>query len=420
MQLEKELKKYFKDTKRLEANGGVERNTDLFEELLWQEQQILAHFGLPISDKYRKLLWELTAPDTFQKKKMQDIIAKLQQAAETHLLSPVHTAAEVLRQAQQEQLNPFDVLPELGYITHTYTLYLYEQLLLNEEASPEAILQELEKTKELDCLGDIAYMSYKTNPRRTKTYRQLKGQLQFLDAYLDHLLYGEQEEEELADETEVPAPTPYLIKYPLVIERIVCIDQTNISMVVKVQKYNSKESLTVGLQLEDFETLMLLYHPLGAEILNHTSRLSEANKFDELTYEVDLEEDFGETLLIDKHYFEVFSPQIRDASGRLEENSFGFVMLNEILPATEQTDTEQKENALEELNGYLKHIQAAYGTYKQKLDVLNATSSPLSREEKELVARNNAGLQDERLFEIGRMLYELHNTHRTDFEVRGK
>ncbi|MDX5423633.1 MAG: hypothetical protein LPK14_15370 [Hymenobacteraceae bacterium] len=422
MQLEKELKSYFKKSKRLEEQGGPTRNTELFEEILWSEQQLLAHFGLPNSDKYRKILWELTDKHSFQKKAVQQAIAKLQQAAEQHLLAPVHTAIEMLYLAQQERQNAFDVLPELGYVTHVYTLFLYEQLLLNGEASPEEILQELEKITELDCLSDLGTMSGKSSPRRTKVYRQLKDKLQFLEGFIDHILYDEEEEEEREeDSTDQPEPKPFLLEYPLRIERIICIDRTNISMIVQLQKPDGQEALTLGMQQEEFEELMSLYQPFGQKILSHTSRLADTNQFDELTYELDLEEDLGETLLIDKHYLEVYSPQIRDANGRLEENTFGFVMLSEIVPKDDQDTELRKASALQGITGYLKHIQAAYGSYQHKMKLLDKVSSEqLTQQEKELIARQHAGLQDKHLFEISRMLYELYGKYNTDFEVRGK
>ncbi|MDX5483023.1 MAG: hypothetical protein LPK07_15195, partial [Hymenobacteraceae bacterium] len=64
---------------------------------------------------------------------------------------------------------------------------------------------------------------------------------------------------------------------------------------------------------------------------------------------------------------------------------------------------------------------AAYGSYQHKMKLLDKVSSEqLTQQEKELIARQHAGLQDKHLFEISRMLYELYGKYNTDFEVRGK
>ncbi|MFD1186188.1 hypothetical protein [Pontibacter rugosus] len=430
MQPENELKKYYTLTKKLEDKGGPEQDTDLFEEVLWQEQQILASFGLPNSDKYRKILWEITYNDGFKKKTVQDIIKQLQQAAEKHLLAPVHTAVEMLRQAQREQLSAFDVLPELGLSTHVYTLYLYEQLLLKQEATSENILQELEKASDLNLLDKIGKMVSKEQPRRTKAYRELKESLPYLDSFIEYTLHAEEEEKDEEEEPSTPVgnegesiqAVPFLLSHPIVVERIICIEQTNISMVIKTLHQGHQETYTLGLHVKEFEGLMSLYEPFGEQILTHCAHLAEESNTEELTYEIDLEEELGQRLLIDQHYLQVYAPQIRDERGRLEENRFGFVMLHEVIEIPEESETEQGEElALNLLSGHLKHVQAWYGFYVKKLESLNSDSgSSLSSEEKELIARNAAGLQDDKLFELSRQLYELYSKHHIDFELRKK
>lgn len=428
MQPEVELKKYYELTKRMDAQGGPEGSTDLFEEILWQEQQILSFFGLPNSDKYRKILWELTYDEKFGKKAVQEIVKQLQEAAETHLLAPVHTAVEMLRQAQREQSNAFDVLPELGFSTHIYTLYVYEQLLLKGEATPEEALAALQKTAEPDVLDKLGVMATKAQPRRTKAYRAYKDEIPYLEGYIDHVLYMEEvmeedEEEEIETEEDEFEPEPFLLGHPAVIERIICIEYTNISMVVKVEDEEETQMYTLGMHVDEFKELMRLYEPLGAEILEFSNQLAAKSSTEEPVYEIDLEEDLGQTLLIDRHYLQVYAPQIRDERGRLEENRFGFILLHEVIPIenVDAPEPQDEKSALEEATHQLKYIQACYGFYLNKLKSLNkVTAVSLSAEEKQLVARHYAGLQDDTLFKLGRQLHELYTKHKTDFKLRGK
>ncbi|GHA73072.1 hypothetical protein [Pontibacter akesuensis] len=429
MQPEAELKKYYDLTKRMDAQGGPEGSTNLFEEILWQEQQILSFFGLPNSDKYRKILWELTYDEKFGKKAVQNIVKQLQEAAETHLLAPVHTALEMLNQAQREKSSAFDILPELGFATHIYTLYVYEQLLLKGEITTEEALAALQKTAEPAILDKLGVMANKEQPRRTKSYRELKEEIPYIEGFIDHVLYAEEEmeedeEEEITVEGDEFEPVPFLLGHPAVVERIICIEHTNISMVVRANNEDKPEMYTLGMHVDEFKELMSLYEPLGAIILARGEQLTAENGTEEpVIYEIDLEEDLGQTLEIDQHYLEVYAPQIRDERGRLEENRFGFVMLHEIIPIgeVEEIELQDEEAALNQVTGQLKHIQAWYGFYLNKLKSLNkVTSESLSAEEKQLIARHYAGLQDDSLFELARQLHELYSRHHINFELRNK
>ena len=149
-----ELEAYYNLNVQLEAKGGPEEDGDLFEELLAKQEQILSTFGLPPAQKYIKPLWEFTnLPLT--EESINKLVKRLKKEAEKHLLSPVTTPTEVLAQAQHEQTNAFDVLPELGYITHDYLIFVYQEMLLKGKATPEEVLAEMESVHRLDCYSDL-------------------------------------------------------------------------------------------------------------------------------------------------------------------------------------------------------------------------------------------------------------------------
>jgi hypothetical protein len=59
-------------------------------------------------------------------------------------LAPTETSISVLTKAKDLKLDPFGVLPELKIITHIYSIFVYEEILLKERDTSENVLKELE------------------------------------------------------------------------------------------------------------------------------------------------------------------------------------------------------------------------------------------------------------------------------------
>jgi hypothetical protein len=178
-ELEPELLLYWIQYRELEEKGGPDQDGDLFEEVMGREEEILKSFGLPPAEKYNKILWKLTEKKSCTPKAIQHTISKLQAAAKEYHKKPVISGSAFLEAAQLLNLSAFDVLSELGFVTHIYTLFLFDELLLKKESAVGAILQELETVQELDLYGPVAKLkvNLKPNYRRTKAYQDLKTKL---------------------------------------------------------------------------------------------------------------------------------------------------------------------------------------------------------------------------------------------------
>lgn len=125
----------------LEKLGGPENNSELFEEIFSIEDDILKSFGLPENSKFAQILKRNNIPSNHE---LEEMISILENIASEYLLAPTETSISVLTKAKDLKLDPFGVLPELKIITHIYSIFVYEEILLKERDTPENVLKELE------------------------------------------------------------------------------------------------------------------------------------------------------------------------------------------------------------------------------------------------------------------------------------
>lgn len=125
----------------LEKLGGPENNSELFEEIFSIEDDILKSFGLPENSKFAQILKRNNIPCNHE---LEEMISILENIASEYLLAPTETSISVLTKAKDLKLDAFSVLPELKIITHIYSIFVYEEVLLKEKDTPENVLKELE------------------------------------------------------------------------------------------------------------------------------------------------------------------------------------------------------------------------------------------------------------------------------------
>lgn len=166
----------------LEKKGGPEEDESLFEEILLFEASILKKFGLPLSSKYQKILWFKSVPNESE---IEERIEQLHKAAKQYLLSHAKSEPQILKEAQLHQQDPSQVLPELNITKTTYSIFVYEKILLKYKDSVENVLQDLKFTNQrtiLEALGKI----------REKTIHQDDEVVEFLESigvrYLNQFL----------------------------------------------------------------------------------------------------------------------------------------------------------------------------------------------------------------------------------------
>jgi hypothetical protein len=121
-------------------HGGPENNSALFEDVLASQDEILRSFGLPEKSKFAQIL---ECDDIPGNEELEELISFLENIAREYLLANTETSIKILSNAKELKLDPFSVLPELKILTHIYSIFVYEEILLKEKDSPENVLNEL-------------------------------------------------------------------------------------------------------------------------------------------------------------------------------------------------------------------------------------------------------------------------------------
>ena len=171
-----------KMNQQLEDAGGPEAEGELFEQYLAARVDILEKFGLPETEEF---LFLLASGDVLTNADAEEVVADLHQAATSYLLSPVRREVQVLEDAKAAQSNPFNVLPEIGVITHTYTLFVYEFILLKQQHPAQEVWACLMKTKQpkvIEALGNL----YSADPDEAEVPLDFlrKSGLDYLDEFV--------------------------------------------------------------------------------------------------------------------------------------------------------------------------------------------------------------------------------------------
>ena len=157
--LNDELKALSKMQIYLEQQGGPEKNGEmgeLFEQILEIEDNILDQLGLPTNHPFYVELLRFDTPPTDYE--ISNRIKQLHECATAYLNRDVKTDIEILKEAQSIQLDAMYVLPELAIETHTYTIFVYDEILLKEQDAIENVLHELKTVNQyilLDTIGKL-------------------------------------------------------------------------------------------------------------------------------------------------------------------------------------------------------------------------------------------------------------------------
>jgi len=142
---------------QLEKKGGPSKSGKLFEEILEKEDALLEKFGLPGTPYYQGLLHFDSIP---WDKEIDDLITLLYHEAENRKNDNPKSELELLIEAKETNRDPMFILPQLGIKTHTYTLFVYNNILMYGQDSPENILSELKLANNDELLDITGRMRY--------------------------------------------------------------------------------------------------------------------------------------------------------------------------------------------------------------------------------------------------------------------
>ncbi len=400
--IQQDLNKYYHIQRQLDEAGGPDNEAGLFEELVLLQENILASFGLPPAQKYIQKLWKF-ATYPLSEDSIKKAIKTLQQAAEKHLLSPVTTAEEVLERAKDSQASAFDVLPELGFITHDYSIFIYQELFLTGKATARELLQELKKVHQLDYYAKLYHLKHTPEPEFdvNQVFDELNGELKFVQAYLQPpeenppawTVYDDDEEEisdldfakQRPDYYFEPDATYELVKEPFGVQEIVFSWDSGITLFGHFREKPNRQ-IMLGCDKQKIQELLSGYS-IGEDLLPDL-QLDEEYSETEEPVSISLEDQFGTTLFLTEHYLELC--QFDEEEGGMPPN---FYVVTEVIVKEQY---QARENAEE----HLRNLSDRYFTY---LDLLHAGINNKD-------ARRQTSLLDNELFTTAKLLARIIQT----------
>lgn len=166
----------------LKLKGGFTQDGQLFEQILKLQDGILKSFGLPIKPDFEKLLWFDDLPTQQEVAKR---IENLHKAAAEYLLTNAKPDLQILTEALQQNQDPLVVLPDLKITTHSYTLFVYNKILLAKQDTVENVLQELKLVNNPSILNDIGNLEQDNLENPTEVIKSLKQLgVKYIDSFL--------------------------------------------------------------------------------------------------------------------------------------------------------------------------------------------------------------------------------------------
>lgn len=293
------------------------------------EAVILNQFGLPNLRRYNKLL------RSFGQTKNDDISARstmvklLEKAAQNFLMRPVLPAAQRLVLAKRNNESPFDILPEIGFTTHHFNIFLYSFLFLNNHATADEILNDLclaRDHEELPFIFNLALIDdYKEEPEYI--FFKQSG-FKFIDAYCNQKSF---------------IPEPIATKYEkanehtyrffnltnLVLTNIVFDTETGPTIFCAWKNFGKSKEIQIGLEFEQLYDVLKTCGTKGESIMNLiTEKLNEAAC--EPCSVIDLDNLTGELSLANCN-LKIYRALEKTKDGKYVEDSSNFFMLDEVV-----------------------------------------------------------------------------------------
>lgn len=152
------------------------------------EQTILTHFGLPFTFKYSDLFQTLGLKDNFNLIDIITFLDELKDEAEKYLTGPILTDLKLLEEAQRNNWDIDDVLPELSYKLkpEPYYFFIYERYFQKKLVRPEDFLEELRIINDFDLSLRLNFLSRDNTLILQEDYKELWSyDLRFFQQFLD-------------------------------------------------------------------------------------------------------------------------------------------------------------------------------------------------------------------------------------------
>lgn len=355
------------------------------------ENDILLQFGLPASKRFVQILHDFVSNRQMNDHLLDHVSKKLRAAASGYLLAPVVSDIDQLQQAGEQKRSPYDLLPELGYPVNDYTVFLVGELLYRRNLPATDVLDELKKAQQADAWNDILLLDKIPAYTTHDIYRQLKQEdLRFID---DFAQYSLRQVKTKADK-KAPVTEGYTPNYRMIsklqVEEIAFDEQGLPSLTGKLKSGPRQPHVTISLGLSALQQVLLSAGEAGTAISDFIRKKAAKAGV------IDLKAEFGQGIVLDNCYLEVYKPQHRHGQKWIEDKAH-FYFVEKVLTKKEFERKSKEEDVKQKIQECLDLIGGSFGLY-QRMRRLGITDEE---------AKLRAGLQDELLFRLSGFLHKL-------------
>lgn len=362
------------------------------------ENDILLQFGLPTSKRFVQILHDFVSHSQVNDHLLDYVSKKLREAARKYLLAPVLSDIEQLSQAKDNKRSPYDLLPELAYPVNEYSLFLVGELLYRRNMPAADVLEELKKVQLAGSWDDVLLLSKIIHYTTHELYTQVKKQhFRFVDEFVQYT--RRQDASKAPNKKATPSSEGYTPNFRSVskieLEDIVFDEQDMPSLIGKIKNGARNSSITIILEFSELIQILMTAGEMGMEVCGFIKKkMSDAGR--ERPTVIDIRVQFGQTLMLDNCYLEIYKPQHRHGQKWVEDRDNLF-FVEKILSKKEFEKRSKEVEVKQKIQECLELIGSSYASY-QRLRKLGITEEE---------AKLRAGLQDELLFKLSTYLHKL-------------
>lgn len=362
------------------------------------ENDILLQFGLPTSKRFVQILHDFVSHSQVNDHLLDYVSKKLREAARKYLLAPVLSDIEQLSQAKDNKRSPYDLLPELAYPVNEYSLFLVGELLYRRNMPAVDVLEELKKVQQAGIWADVLLLSKIIHYTTHELYAKVKKQqLRFVDEFVQYT--RRQDAATTPNKKATPASEGYTPNFRSVskieVEDIVFDEQDMPSIVGRIKSGSRNSGITIMLEFSELIQILMSAGEMGLDVSSYIKKkIMDAGR--ERPTVIDIRLQFGQTLMLDNCYLEIYKPQHRHGQKWVEDKDNLF-FVEKILSKREFEKRTKEVEVKQKIQECLELIGSSYASY-QRLRKLGITDEE---------AKLRAGLQDELLFKLSTYLHKL-------------
>jgi len=153
------LKNYCRINTELSLEGGPTHNGEKYLQKVKTEKNILSYFGLPLTSKYIKLIWNTFNLTNNLNDNITLMLDELQRKSREYQSSKNANISDKLLHALENKREAFDLFPEIDIDLNLYTLFVYNEMFLAKHHAVDIIIRELQKASAKECLSNIYQLS---------------------------------------------------------------------------------------------------------------------------------------------------------------------------------------------------------------------------------------------------------------------